>query len=90
MSDRQDQPDPRSQCVSNIEKNDPHRGWLQLTRLKILVYDGVYPDANLTSLYEISDPSVSDPLRPNRPANIEVNVTARSSFHVHLQRNDTR
>jgi hypothetical protein len=65
MSDRQDlSPDPRAECASNVEKNDPHRGSLRLTGLRILcVHNGVHPDANFAGLYEVSDSSVRDMLR---------------------------
>jgi hypothetical protein len=65
MSDRQDlSSDPRAECTSNIKKNDPHRGSLQLTRLKIpCVHNGVYTDANFACVYEVSDSGVRDVLR---------------------------
>src|SRR5262245_26933997 len=65
MSDRQDlSPDPGAESASNVEKNDPHRGSLRLTRLRIrCVHDGVYPNTNLAGLYEISDSRIRDLLR---------------------------
>ena len=57
MSDRHDlSPDPRAECASNVEKNDPYRGSLRLTGLRILcVHNGVHPDANFAGLYEVSN-----------------------------------
>jgi hypothetical protein len=65
MSDRQDlNPNPRSKCASNIEKNDPRRSRLQLTRSGILcVHNRVHPDPKFARLHEVSDPGVRDLLR---------------------------
>ncbi len=54
-----------SKCPSNVEKNDPGGGRLQLTGLGIIrVHNGVHPDPNFAGLHEVSDPRVSDLLRP--------------------------
>jgi hypothetical protein len=65
MPDRQDlNPDPRAECASNVEKDDPIRGSYQLTRLRIpCVHNGVHPDANFAGLYEVGDSGVRDRLR---------------------------
>jgi len=65
MSDRQDRNlHPRCKCASNVEKNYPGRGRLQLTRLGILcIHDGMHADANFTGLHEIGDPRVGHWLR---------------------------
>ena len=65
MSDQQDlSPDPRAECTSNVEKNDPHPGCLRLTRLRILcVHNGVHPDPNFAGLCKVSDSGVRDLLR---------------------------
>ena len=62
MSDRQDlNPNPRSKCASNVEKNDPRRCRLQLTRSGILcVHNRVHPDPNFAGLHEVRDPRVGD------------------------------
>jgi hypothetical protein len=54
----------RAECTSHIEKNDCHRGCLQLTRLSIIsILNAVYPDADFAGLHEISDPRVRGLLR---------------------------
>jgi hypothetical protein len=65
MSDRHDlNPHPRCKRASEVEKNDPGRGGLQLTRLGILrIHDGVHPDPDLTGLHEVGDPRVGHLLR---------------------------
>ena len=65
MPDQQDlSPDPRAECASNVEKNDPHRSRLRLTRLRILcVHDRVHPDANFAGLDEIGDSCIRHLLR---------------------------
>ncbi len=56
--------DPRGDCAGNIVKNDPHRGGLRLTRLRILcVHNGVYPDADFAGLYQVSDSRIGHLLR---------------------------
>ncbi len=62
ISHRQDlDPNSRAKCASNVEKNDPGRSSLQLTRSRILcVHDGVHPDPDLTGLHEVSDPRIRD------------------------------
>ena len=89
MSDRQDlNPDPRAECTSNVEKNDPHRGSLRLTRLRILcVHNGVYPDANFAGLYEVSDSGVRDLLRLGEACQHGGERDGEKKlFHVRLQR----
>ena len=89
MSDRQDlSPDPRAECASNVEKNDPHRGSLRLTRLRILcVHNGVHPDANFAGLYEVSDSSVRDLLRLGEACQDGGESDGEKKlFHVRLQR----
>jgi hypothetical protein len=65
MPDEQDlNPDPRAECASNVQKDDPGRGSLRLARLRILcVHDGVDPDANFAGPYEVGDSAVRDRLR---------------------------
>ncbi len=65
MSDRRYlNPNLLSKCASNVEKNDPRRGRLQLTRSGIIcVHNRVHPDPNFAGLHEVSDPRVSDLLR---------------------------
>jgi hypothetical protein len=65
MPNEQDlNPDPRAECASNVEKDDPGRGSLRLARLRILrVHDGVHPDANFADPYEVGDPGVRERLR---------------------------
>jgi hypothetical protein len=65
MSDRQHlNPNLRSKCASNVEKNDPCRGRLQLTRSGIIcVHNRVDTDPNFAGLHEVSDPRVRALLR---------------------------
>ena len=65
MPDRHDlNPNPRAECASNVEKNDPDSGSFGLARLRILfVHEGMHPEANLAGLYEVSDSGVRDLLR---------------------------
>jgi hypothetical protein len=65
MSDRQHlNPNPRSKCASNVEKNDPSRSGPQFTRLGIVcVHNRMHPDPNFAGLHEVSDPRVNDLLR---------------------------
>src|SRR5437763_17108633 len=52
-------PNSRSKGASDVEKNDPSRSRLQLTRSRILrVHDGVHPDPNLAGLHEVGYPGV--------------------------------
>ena len=88
MSDRQDlNPDPRSKCAGNVEKNDPRRGPLQLTRSGILcVHNRVHPDPNFAGLHEVSDPRVRDLLRLGEACQRGGERNGEKQlFHVRLQ-----
>jgi hypothetical protein len=65
MPDQHDlNPDPRAERATDVEKNDPDRGCLWLTSLRILcIHNGVYRDANSSSTDEIGDPRIGDLLR---------------------------
>jgi hypothetical protein len=83
MSDRQDlSPDPRAERASNAEKNDPHRGSLRITGLRILcVHNGVHPDgpACTRSATLASETGCASA----RLAKMAVKVTERRSFFMY-------
>ena len=89
MPDQQDLSlDPRAECASNVEKNDPHRSCLRLTCLRILcVHDGVQPDANFAGACEVSEPGIRDLLRLGEACQHGgKRDEEKELFHVHLQR----
>ena len=64
MPDRQHlDADPRSEYASNIEKDDPGRDHLQLTRSGILCIERMNTDPNFACLHEVGHAGVGGLLR---------------------------